>query len=149
MSAALHLASTSDLDRLCALVTASHTEVGLTSTDEARHAALAPLLEGIPHGAAYLIGPSRAPMGYVIVTFGWSLEFGGMEGFVDEIYLRPAVRGRGIAGEILISLPKALAEAGVKVLHLRVERTNDIAQRLYTRAGFKAREGFLLMSKRL
>jgi len=149
VSAALHLATTGDLDRLCTLAAAFHTEVGQNSTDESRRAALTPLLEGIPHGVAYLIGPSRAPMGYVIVTFGWSLEFGGMDGIVNEIYLRPAVRGRGIATEILISLPKALADAGVKALHLEVARSNDPAQRLYTRAGFKLRDGYVLMSQRL
>lgn len=149
MSTALHLAKPDDLDRLAALVTAFHAEEGLESTDETRRAAIAPLLDGIPHGAAYLIGPSRAPMGYVIVTFGWSLEMGGMDAFVDEIYLRPAVRGRGIASEILISLPKALAQAGVRALHLEVDRDNEAAARLYTRAGFKARDRYMLMSKRL
>jgi ribosomal protein S18 acetylase RimI-like enzyme len=149
MSAALHLAKSGDLDRLAALVTAFHAEEGLDLSDDARRAGLAPLLEGIPHGAAYLIGPARAPMGYVIVTFGWSIEMGGMDAFIDEIYLRPAVRGRGIAGEILISLPKALATAGIKALHLEVDRDNERAKRLYGRAGFKARDRYMLMSKRL
>lgn len=149
MSAALHLAKPDDLDRLATLVAAFHAEQGLDSTDVTRRAGLAPLLEGIPHGAAYLIGPARAPMGYVIVSFGWSVEFGGMDGFVDEIYLRPAVRGRGIAGEVLIALPKALASGGVKALHLEVDRDNEPAKRLYARAGFTARDRYMLMSKRL
>lgn len=149
MSAALHLAKPDDLDRLCTLVAAFHAEEGLASTEEARRAGLAPLLDGIPHGAAYLIGPARAPMGYVIVSFGWSVEFGGMDGFIDEIYLRPTVRGRGIASETLIKLSKALARAGVKSLHLEVERDNEIVKRLYARAGFRARENHMLMSIRL
>ena len=149
MSAALHLAKPADLDRLLALVAAFHTEEGLQSTDEVRRAGIAPLLEGIPHGAAYLIGPARAPMGYVIVTFSWSVEFGGMDAVLDEIYLRPAVRGRGIATETLISLPAALGEAGIKALHLEVDRENERAQRLYARARFSPRERYLLMTKRL
>ncbi len=149
MSAALHLAKPDHLDRLLALVAAFHAEEGLQSTDEARRKGIAPLLEGIPHGAAYLIGPARAPMGYVIVSFGWSVEFGGMDGFLDEIYLRPAVRGRGIAGEILLSLAKALAAAGVHALHLEVARDNKSAKHLYNRLGFVARDHYMLMSKRL
>ncbi|MCF6232203.1 MAG: GNAT family N-acetyltransferase [Rhodobacteraceae bacterium] len=149
MSAALHLAKVDDLDRLLALVTAFHTEEGLQSSDEVRRKGIVPLLEGIPHGAAYLIGPARAPMGYVIVTFGWSVEHGGMDGFIDEIYLRPAVRGRGIAGEVLIALPKALSEAGVTALHLVVDQSNKTANRLYTRAGFVLRERHRLMTRRL
>lgn len=121
----------------------------ITQTDAERTAALAPLLEGSPHGAAYLVGPSRAPIGYVIVTFGWSVEFGGMDGFIDEIYIRAAVRGRGIASEVLNALPAALAKAGVKALHLEVDRANAPVQRLYEKSGFTARPNYMLMSRRL
>ena len=149
MSAALHLARPAELDRLLSLVAAFHAEEGLPTTNETRRAGIAPLLDGIPHGAAYLIGPPRAPIGYVIVTFGWSVEFGGMDAFIDEIYVRPAVRGRGIASEVLISLPQALAEGGVKAMHLEVDKDNEGALRLYARAGFKPRERYVLMSKHL
>lgn len=149
MSAALHLARPQDLERLLVLVAAFHAEEGITQSDEERAKALTPLLEGIPHGCIYLIGPSRAPLGYVIITFGWSVEFGGMDGFVDEIYIRPTVRGRGIASEVLIELPKALAAAGMTALHLEVDRTNETAQKLYLRSGFKPRERYMLMSKSL
>lgn len=149
MSAALHLAAAGDIDRLTGLVAAFHSEMGISLSDEARRAGLLPLLEGSPHGAAYLIGPGRAPIGYVIVTFGWSVEFGGLDGFIDEIYLRAPVRGRGIATEVLTALPRALAGAGVKALHLEVDREDAAAQRLYARAGFKARERYMLMSRTL
>lgn len=149
MSAALTLATPEHFDRLDALVAAFHAEEGITLSAEARAAGIAPLLEGIPHGAAYLIGPPRAPIGYVIVTFGWSVEFGGMDGFVDEIFVRPGVRGRGVANEVLLALPRALASAGVKALHLEVAEENETAQRLYARCGFSLRKGYHLMTRRL
>ena len=149
MSAALKLARPEDLDRVAGLVAAFHAEQGIEMTDEARRAALLPMLEGIPHGAVYLIGPSRAPIGYLVVTFGWSVEFGGLDGFVDEIFIRPAVRGRGVATEVLTTLPAELAKAGMKGLHLEVDRDNERAIRLYGRAGFRARERYMLMSRRL
>ncbi len=149
MSAALRLARPEDLDRLMGLVAAFHTEAGIGQDPDQRREALIPLLEGIPHGCVYLIGPSRAPLGYVILTFGWSVEFGGMDGFVDEIYIRPAIRGRGIATEVLLALPKALAGAGLTALHLEVDRANEAAQKLYLRTGFKPRDRYVLMSKAL
>ncbi|WP_050602228.1 GNAT family N-acetyltransferase [Ruegeria sp. 6PALISEP08] len=147
MSAALRLARPEDLDRLMALVTAFHVEARIEQDADKTRNALVPLLEGIPHGCVYLIGPGRAPLGYIILTFGWSVEFGGMDGFVDEIYIRPAVRGRGIATEVLLDLPKALAGAGLTALHLEVDRTNEAAQKLYLRTGFRPREKYMLMSK--
>lgn len=147
MSAALRLARPEDLDRLMTLVSAFHAEEGIDRDADHRREALLPLLEGIPHGCVYLIGPGRAPLGYIILTFGWSVEFGGMDAFVDEIFIRPAVRGRGIATEVLLDLPKALSEAGLTALHLEVDRTNETAQKLYLRTGFKPRDRYMLMSK--
>ncbi len=149
MSAALHLARPEDLERVLPLVAAMHDEAGIAQDDETRRAALAPLLEGSPHGAVYLIGPQRAPIGYLVVTFGWSVEFGGMDGFVDEIYIRPGVRGRGIASEVLGAICRALKAAGVRALHLEVERENGGARRLYGRCRFEPRERYMLMTRRL
>lgn len=149
MSAALHLARPEHLEKLLTMVEAFHAEEGLHSSPELRRAGIEPLLEGIPYGAVYIIGPTRAPIGYIVLTFGWSVEFGGMDGFVDEIYIRPAVRGRGIATEVLTELPKTLAEAGLKALHLEVSRDNEAAQRLYQRARFQPRDRYFLMTKQL
>ncbi|WP_299356296.1 GNAT family N-acetyltransferase [uncultured Shimia sp.] len=149
MSTALHLARPEDLDRLVPLVEAFHSEEGILQDDEIRRGALLPLLDGSPLGAIYLIGPTRAPVGYVVVTFGWSVEFGGMDAFVDEIYIRPKVRGRGMGGDALMALAGALGDAGVRAFHLEVDREKEAAQRLYQRAGFQPRERYMLMTRKL
>lgn len=149
MSAALHLAGPADMDRLLPLIAAFQDSEGIEQDDDTRRAAVSPLLEGSPLGAVYIIGPVRAPIGYIVVTFGWSLEFGGMDGFVDELFIRPAVRGRGIATEVLTQLPKALAEAGLKALHLEVDHDNETARRLYARCGFRLRGRYALMTRTL
>lgn len=147
MSTRLHLAGPDDLDRLLKLTADFSAEMGIENDADHRGKALMPLLEGSPHGAVYVIGPAKSPVGYVILSFGWSLEFGGMDGFVDELYIRPAVRGRGMASDVLYSLPKALKEAGLKALHLEVAREDEDAQRLYRRARFVPRDGAMLMSR--
>ena len=147
MSAALHLAKLEDLDRLMPLVAGFHAEENLQTSDDARRDALAPLLEGSPHGAVYLIGPARAPIGYIVVTFGWSVEFGGLDGFIDEIYIRSGVRGRGVGSEVITSLTAMLKSVGMKALHLEVDPENDKALRLYQRCHFKPRRDYLMMSR--
>jgi len=149
MSAALTLAKPEHLDKLTALCAAFHTEEGIDLSDEARRAGLAPLLEGLPYGVAYLIGPPRAPIGYIVVCFGWSVEFGGLDAIIDELYIRPGVRGRGVATEALIALPRALAEGGLRAIHLEVDRENEKAIKLYKRAGFAPREKYMFMSRQL
>ena len=149
MSAALHLAKPEHLEKLLELAGRFADEMKLPSDETTRRAGLAPLLDGSPHGAAYLIGPPRAPVGYVVVSFGWSVEFGGLDGFLDELFIRPTVRGRGIASEVLQALPRALAGAGLKALHLEVDRSDAATQRLYTRAGFNDRQKYMLMTRLL
>ena len=84
-----------------------------------------------------------------MITFGWSVEFGGLDAIIDELYIRPGVRGRGIASEALIALPRALAGAGLRAIHLEVDRSNAAAMKLYQKAGFQPRDQYMLMSKRL
>lgn len=146
---ALTLAKTEDLDRLLPLVRAFHEEGAIDVLEDERLAGLKPLLEGSPYGGVWLIGPPRAPIGYVVICFGWSVEFGGMDGFVDELYIRPSVRGRGIGTEVLINLPKQLAKNGLKAIHLEVSRVAVRTQEAYKRAGFKPRADYMLMTRRL
>ena len=149
MSAALTLAKPEHLDRLIPLVEAFHAEEGIRSTPESRSAGVLPLLDGLPYGCAYLIGPPRAPIGYVVICFGWSVEFGGLDAIIDELYVRPGVRGRGIASEALIALPRALSQHGLRAVHLEVDRDNAPAIKLYRRAGFRERERYMFMSRSL
>ena len=149
MSTALHLATADDLEKLLPLVADFHQGQEIDQTEDQTRAALLPLLQGEPYGAVYLIGPLRAPVGYVVITFGWSVEFGGLDAFIDELYIRPGVRGRGMGTDVLTALPNALSQAGVRAVHLEVDRGDDKAQRLYLRAGFDRRDRYLLMSRRL
>lgn len=148
MSAALNLAKPQDLPTLQRLVAAFHESIGVLQTDVDREAALLPLLQGSPHGAAYLIGPRKGAVGYIVISFGYSVKMGGIDGFIDEFYIRPKVRGRGLGSEVLRGLMPALAEYGIKALHLEIDRENIAAQELYGKLGFVAREAHHLMTRR-
>ena len=148
MSATLHLAGPDDLDRLEPMVAAYHTFEGIASTEAFRRQSLGPLLAGTPHGVAYLIGMRRAPVGYIVISFGYSVELGGVDGFIDEFFIRENVRGRGMGTEVLSALLPALGEHGVKALHLEVAPENTRAQKIYARAGFRLRDGYCLMTRR-
>jgi hypothetical protein len=147
VSAALHLAGPDDMERLLPMVAACHAEEGIGSDEAHRRAGIGPLLQGSPHGAIYLIGPRVGHVGYIVVSFGWSLAFAGMDGFVDEFWIRPGVRGRGMGSEVLATLIPALEAAGLKALHLEAGVANAGARRLYARHGFALRDGFHLMTR--
>ena len=146
MSARLTLASIEDLPRLAPLVTKFHDEFGIQMSEDARVNTLATLLEGVPQGVAYLIGPNSAPVGYIIVSFGFSVEMGGLDAMIDEFYIRRGVRGRGMGGEVLRALIPALGQHGVRAMHLEVD-TIGASKTLYKRMGFVPREHHHLMTR--
>lgn len=148
MSASLHLATMDDLDQLEPMVAAYHDHQDIETTEDFRRTSLHSLLEGLPHGVVYLIGIRRAPVGYIVISFGYSVELGGIDGRIDEFYIRENVRGRGMGTEVVASLLPALGEHGVKALHLEVSPDNTRAQSIYAHAGFKLRDDHCLMSKR-
>ena len=59
------------------------------------------------------------------------------------------MRGRGIASEALVALPRALSGAGLRAIHLEVDKENTAAIKLYRRAGFTPRDNYMFMSKSL
>jgi ribosomal protein S18 acetylase RimI-like enzyme len=146
VSARLHLCGPDALERLLPMVAAFHAEARIDADDPHRRAALGPLLDGSPYGAVYLVGPERAPVGYLVVTFTWSIEEGGLEAILDEIWIRPAVRGRGMAREAVEALVAALKPTGVRAISLEAAPEGRAA-RLYARLGFAARDRFVLMSR--
>ncbi|MDE9450598.1 GNAT family N-acetyltransferase [Aliiroseovarius sp. Z3] len=143
----LRLATPDDLDRLMPLVAGFHAQQGIEHDEDTRRGAVQPLLEGSPHGAIWMIGPRVAPVGYIAVSFGWSIEFGGLDAFLDEFYVREKVRGRGMGGEALAALVRALSEQGVGAMHLEVEADNERAQQLYERIGFRSLDRYHLMTR--
>ena len=149
MTAVRTLASIGDLGKVAPLVAAFHAEEALTTSEPQRIAAVTHLLEGTPLGSLYLNGPRVKPIGYVVVSHGFSIEFGGPNAFIDKIYICTPVRGKGIGVESLLQICKIVEAGGTKAVHLEVDQTNTVAQRLYSRGGFDLLSNYNLMSKEL
>lgn len=135
MTTAINLGGLADNERLLSLMGRYHEERGLDYDDVHRAKVAAPLLEGSPLGAVWLIGPQRAPLGYVLVTFGWSVRLGGMIGWVEEVFIRPSVRSRGIGTEVLHAVAVSLGQAGIRALQVRVDDDARLAN-FCKRVGF-------------
>jgi GNAT superfamily N-acetyltransferase len=86
-------------------------------------------------------------VGYFALTLGYSLEYRGVDAFLDELYLAPAYRGQGIGTRALACLEDRAQALGVRALHLEVEKAKP-AIALYRRWGFAAHDR-LLMTKKL
>lgn len=110
-----------------------------------------PLLADDTYGAIWMIGPddrNGAPTadGYIVVTWGWSIEIGGLDVVLDEFYVRS--RGRGKGSDALGIIEAECRRRGVKRIFLETELTNQRARQLYERHGYQADDS-IWMSKEL
>lgn len=135
----LHRAGAGDLAALLALVREFCAADRHDYDDERVRRALGPLLAGDEHGQVWLASPGGgAPCGYAVVTWGWSLESGGREALLDEIYVRK--RGGGLGGELLTHAVRAAAAAGASTMFLETEAHNERVRGFYARHGFAAED---------
>lgn len=96
----------------------------------------------------WLISYEGEAIGYLILTLGYSLEYGGRDAFIDEVYIRESHRGQGIGQRALTFAEDVCRSLGVRALHLEVERENTNAHGLYRKAGFVDHDRYL-MTKRI
>lgn len=107
------------------------------------------LLIGNPAlGRLWLIADGDQIIGYVFLAFGFSFEYGGRNAFIDELFLKPEWRNRGIGKTVLAFIEEQAMELGVQTLHLEVEPHNAAGLGLYSSRGFKD-SGRHLLVKRL
>lgn len=77
-------------------------------------------------------------IGVAYVAMIWSLEHGGLSSWLEELYVLPDWRGRGVGADLLrASLVQARAR-GCLMMDLEVTADHARAARLYEREGFEA-----------
>jgi GNAT superfamily N-acetyltransferase len=99
-------------------------------------------------GRVWLISADTEVIGYLVLTLGYSLEYGGRDAFIDEVYIRAAYRGQGIGQQAIAFAETQCRALGVRALHLEVERDNTNAHALYRKVGFVDHDRYL-MTKRI
>jgi diamine N-acetyltransferase len=138
------LAVEADADVLLDFMRAYYAFDGHGFDREKARAALVALLRDLNLGRAWFVLDGDVPVGYVVLCFGYSLEWLGRDAFVDEFYLREDYRGRGWGRATMEFLEEAARAAGVHALHLEVVRENTSAMKLYKKMRFHEHESTFL-----
>lgn len=94
------------------------------------------------HGRIVLFGEGVSLRGYSLLAPYWSNEFGGALVVVDELFVTPMARNRGIARSFFRFLGEQRPFEAV-ALALEVSPGNTGARRLYESLGFTRRNSLL------
>jgi len=95
-------------------------------------------------GRIWLLYCGADPIGYIILTIGFSFEFRGHDAFIDELYILPAHRRRGYGRQAMEYVAQKALEMGVNAIHLEVDPGNDAALELYRRSGYRDHKRYLM-----
>lgn len=143
-------AEPADAHAALASMRAFYVEEHLPFNEAAQGDALHALLVEPALGAVFLLRPTQTspspgaplavspPLGHLVLTWAFSLEFGGRFVLLDELYLDPSARGRG-EGRRAMEFAIAWARVkGAKALRLEVARENPRARALYEKTGLES-----------
>ncbi len=138
-------ATEADVPALVALMTAFYAESDFPLPVGPATRAFEALLADPRLGGVWVAEDGDVAIGHAVLTVCFSMEYGGLRGFIDDLYVRPEARGQGTAAALLAAVRAAAVARGVRALHVEVGPDNHTARRLYARAGY-AESGHLFLS---
>ncbi len=134
----VRLADPSDAVELAGLLHDFNTEFDTPSPGPAVLADRLATLLGGDRTLALLAGAPA--VGVALVTLRPNVWYEGPVALLDELYVRPALRSRGIGTAIVDRLGVECARRGVDAIEINVDEGDVDAQRFYERQGFSGVE---------
>jgi GNAT superfamily N-acetyltransferase len=144
MAVAMRQASAQDLAPLLELMQEFYGEAGFPLNPDRAPAAFLPLLAPGQLGQVWLAEYDGHIAGHLVLTFCYSMEYGGRSAFIDDLFVRPALRNHGVGRALVEHARTICEELGVRAMHLEVARTNGPAQAIYRAVGFDSTDRELL-----
>jgi diamine N-acetyltransferase len=137
-------ADNSDTETLIQFIQEFYEYEGLKYDETIIRAALAGIFKDGSLGRVWLIQQDKQAVGYIVLTFGYSLEYRGRDAMIDEFYIRETYRGQGVGKKTIQFIENVCQDLGIQAVHLEVERENQNAQKLYRQAGFTDKNRYFL-----
>jgi GNAT superfamily N-acetyltransferase len=122
-----------------------YAEGGFTLARAAAERTFRTLLAAPDLGTVWLLESGREPAGFVVLTVSFSMEYGGLRGFVDDFFVSRPFRRRGLGVAALQAVKDECLRRGVRALLVETGPDNEAALAVYRRAGFRD-TGHLLLA---
>src|SRR5262249_41224910 len=95
-------------------------------------------------GRIWVIQAGSQDVGYIVLTLCYSMEYGGIIAFLDDLFIQSAFRRAGLGTAALMEVRVFCVNHGVRAIHVETGRDNAAAQALYRRLGFVSTDRQLL-----
>jgi GNAT superfamily N-acetyltransferase len=129
-------ATSGDREALVALMLAQFREHAIALGAAGVGRAIDGVFEQPQRGRLLLATVAGTAVGFAGLSFTWSYEHGGRAAWLDELYVEPAHRERGIGRRLVHAAYDVARESGALTLDLEVDVEHRRAEHLYEREGF-------------
>ena len=133
----VRLAQPADRDAVLALLVAQLREHRIDTPEAAIAFALDGLMAHAERGAVLVAMVDGRVVGIAALSAMWTLEHGGPAMWLEELYVEPPFRSRGIGRVLLVAAGDVARARGALTLDLEVDATHERAANLYAREGFQ------------
>jgi ribosomal protein S18 acetylase RimI-like enzyme len=120
-----------DIPILVELMREFYAESHYNLDEERAAASFSNLLSDDSLGTAWIVFWDSQPAGHIVLTVRFSMEYGGVDAFIDDLFIRQSFRRRGLSKAALDALLVECKRRGVLALHVEVGYDNVAAQSLY------------------
>lgn len=137
MEISFRLAGSADFDELLPLMRDFYVFEHLPFDEALLRKLMSDLISDPRLGRLILFHFGSELVGYMVLGFGFSLEFHGRDCLIDEFYIRPEYRSQGIGKAAVEFAIRICQELGISAVHLEADHTNIRGHDFYKRLGFK------------
>jgi len=138
MQTIIERAGHADIPALVELMSQFYAESSYALDREWAAASFAQLLEDELRGAVWIARCGTDPAGHVVLALRHSMEFGGLAGVVDDLFVRPQFRRNGVGSALLSALFDACRKLHVAAFMSRSPRTTSQRRRCTRHSGSAA-----------
>lgn len=139
MGIAAKRAAREDIPLLVDLMEEFYAEASYPLDRERATASFSSFLSDGSLGCAWVLLRDGEPAGYIVLTVRFAMEYGGLDAFIDDLFVRPGHRRRGVARLGIETLFEECRRRGVLAVHVEVGRDNAAANALYAGFGLRPR----------
>ncbi len=86
-------------------------------------------------GYIWIIDENGNDVGYVVITLRFGMEYGGLMAYLDDLFVVPQSRNRGLSTAALLQVRDFCKSIGVRAITVEVGHSNSPAQTVYRRLG--------------
>jgi len=135
--AAIRSPSPEDRDSVVALLAAQLAEHHIDTPPAAIIKAVDGIVADARRGFLLIATEDEKLVGVAYVSTVWTLEHGGESCWLEELYVVPDRRDRGIGARLLSAVLETAKSRGCAAVDLEVDSQHERATKLYSRHGFQ------------